>query len=258
MQKAYSHRVGRILAIALIMEISLLLVAPIPATGLNIEDYFKFIYEPVSFSKSEITGNESFTATILGQAVAIADLPLPASEATITSQIAAEHAGSGARLTLNSSYTIAINPFPSKAGDTFEINQVVPLKFPAQAESGDYTVIGVVTEATVKMLFTIDITEFLPREQTFGSLKYTAPGSTPAPSPVPTPVPSTVTAPTTVPAPATTPAPTTVPAYTPTPTPAPASIPALPKYAIPWWMWLVFIAAVITTVANIILFIKRR
>ena len=100
-------------------------------------------------------------------------------------------------VTLNPSYTITIKPFPSKTGDTTEINQVVPLKFPAQAESGDYNVIGKIIKAEVKIGFVwIDVTQYLPEEQPMGSLKYTAPETAPTPTPALAPAPAPTPAPT--------------------------------------------------------------
>jgi hypothetical protein len=143
----------RYLALTLILTVSLWLISPLPAAALSLADYFQLSYDPVSFSKNEIHGSEAFHATIVGHATCSKDLPVPASEGSITSRIIAEHTVSGASVTLNSSYTISIKPFPSKEGDTIEINQDVPLKFPAQAESGDYNIIGQLIEAKVRVAF---------------------------------------------------------------------------------------------------------
>jgi len=187
----------------------------------------------VSFNKSEIHGSEAFSATILGRATCIKDLPVTVSEVSITSRVVAKHAVSGTGVTLNSSYTISIKPFPSKKGETAEISQAVPLQFPAQAESGDYNVIGKLVEAKVKVGFAwVEVTGYIPQDQFMGSLKYIAPQSTPTPTPVPTP---------------------TLP---PTPTPPPSPTP--PEHGLAWWVWLIVAVAVATTVTNIIWFLRHR
>ena len=228
-QKPYWHRLVWGLVIALILAVPLWTINPIPAVAQGVEEYFQISYDPVSFSKNEIHGSDVFYATISGRATCTKDLPVSASEASITSRIVATHTMSGTRVTLNSSYTVTIKPFPSKEGNTTEINQVVPLQFPAQAESGDYNVIGELIEAKVKVLFIWGkVTEYLPQSQLMGSIKYTAPESTPTPTPTPTS----------------------------TPTPTPTSAP--PESGITWWVWLIVTVAVATTIVNIIWYLRHR
>ena len=226
MKKVYWHSIVWRLAIALILALSLGLAHPSPAVAQSVEDYFQITYEPVSFSKTEIDGSEDFSATIAGLATCTKNLPVPVSEASITSRVVAEHTVNGTGVTLNPSYTITIKPFPSKTGDTTEINQVVPLKFPAQAESGDYNIIGKIIEAKVKIGFVwIDVSGLLPQDNPMGSLKYTGTG------------------------PVSTPAPTSAPESTLTPAP--------PARGIVWWVWLIVAAAGTTTVVNIIWFLRH-
>ena len=233
-QKTYWHRVARYLALTLILAISLWLISPLPAAALSLADYFQLSYDPVSFSKNEIHGSEAFHATIKGRATCSKDLPVSASEASITSRIIAEHAVSGASVTLNASYTISIKPFPSKAGDTIEINQDVPLKFPAQAESGDYNIIGQLIEAKVKVAFIWGtVTDYLPQDHLMGSVEYTAPESPPVSAP------ATATA-------------------TPTPAPPDTETPASPEYGIAWWVWLIVAIAAATTLMNLAWFLRHR
>ncbi len=227
----------RYLALTLILALSLWLISPLPAAALSLADYFQLSYDPVSFSKNEIQGSEAFHATIKGRATCTKDLPVSASEANITSRIIAEHAVSGASVTLNASYTISIKPFPSKAGDTIEINQDVPLTFPAQAESGDYNIIGQLIEAKVKVAFIWGtVTDYLPQHQLMGSVEYTAPESPPASAPAPA---ATATA-------------------TPTPTPPATETPASPEYGIAWWVWLIVAIAAATTAMNLVWFLRHR
>lgn len=234
-RKTYWHRLMWRLAIALILAICLCPISPSLASAqdFNPKDYFQLNYDPVTFSKNEIKGSEVFHATIAGRATCTKDLPMSASEASITSRILAEHIDSKTVVTLNSSYTITIKPFPSKNGDTAEISQVVPLQFPAQAESGDYNVIGKIVEAKVKVgIIPIPVTEFLPQELLIGTVKYTAPESTPVPIAVPAPAPP--------------------PAPTPPPPPAP------PEHGMAWWVWLIVAVAAATTIVTIIWFLRHR
>ena len=227
----------RRLAVILILAVSIWLISPLPAAALSVAEYFHLSYDPVNFSKNEINGSEAFHATIIGRATCSKDLPVSASEATITSCIIAEHKVTGTSVTLNSSYTITIKPFPSKEGDTIEINQVVPLTFPAQAESGDYNIIGKLIKAKVKVAFIWgDVSEYLPEEQHMGSVEYIAPEPTPASVSVPPPVPASA----------------------PPPTPPHTETPASPEYGMAWWGWLIVATAAATTVTNIIWFLRHR
>ena len=234
---------------ALVLAVCLYLTSPLPAAAQGLGDYFEFSYEPVVFSKSEITGDEPFSLLVLGQATSTQDLPVEASEASITSRVIAEHAVSGSRVTLNPGYTITIKPFPSKAGEISEINQVVPLQFPTQAEAGDYNVIGEIVEATVKVPpLSFEVTRFLPQSRVMGSLKYsTAEPTTPEPT---TPEP-------TAPQPTTPEPPATESTPPPTETSAPAAT-IITKYIIPWWVWLIVGIALASSLTNIIWFLRNR
>jgi len=223
------------LAVALTLAGALSLMSSSPASAQDLSENFQLSYDPVTFDKTEIQGSEVFHATIAGRATCIKDLPISASEATLTSQVIAEHVASGTRVTLNSSYTISIKPFPSKKGETAEISQAVPLQFPAQAESGDYNVIGKIIEARVKVgPIPLDVTGFLPQEQTMGTVKYIAPEPTSTPTPAPVPI------------------------LPPTPAPTPTPAPAPTESGIPWWVWPVVAIAVATTAANVIWFLRHR
>lgn len=244
-QETCWHRVIWRLAIALIMSVSFWLISPLNTAAQSVEDYFQISYDSVSFNKNEINGSEVFYAAIRGRATCIKDFPLPVSEISITSRIVAEHAVSGVRVALNSSYTVIIKPFPSKEGDTTEINQDVPLQFSDQAESGDYDIIGELIEAKVKVgVGWIDATRYLPQTQLLGSLKYIAPEPT--------------TSPTTTPVPPMTPVPIPTPTPAPPATPVPIPAPAPPECSIVWWVWLIVALSAATTIVNVILFLRYR
>lgn len=225
------------LAVALTLAGALSLMSLSPASAQDLSENFQLSYDPVTFDETEIQGSEVFHAIIAGRATCIKDLPVSASEATLTSQVIAEHVASGTKVTLNSSYTISIKPFPSKKGETVEISQAVPLQFPAQAESGDYNVIGKIIEAKVKIGFMwVEVTGYLPQDQLMGSLKYVAPQPTSTPTSTPAPAP----------------------APPPAPAPTPTSPPTPPEHGLVWWVWLIVAVAVTTTVMNIIWFLRHR
>ncbi len=164
----------RVIAPALL---ALLLSLLIPATALgdSLADYFTLSYNPVTFDKNAVRGNEAFHILVSGQATCQQDLPVTISEASLTSQVIAVHTTSGDVITLDQGYTITIKPFPSKAGETAEINQSLTLQFPVQATTGNYTITARVLEAKVKVLFvTQDVASYLPQEQQMGTIEYLA------------------------------------------------------------------------------------
>ncbi|MFC1909353.1 hypothetical protein ACFLXD_05850 [Chloroflexota bacterium] len=239
------------LAVVIMLAVSVILSSSLPAAALSIEEYFQISYDPVGFSKSEINGSEVFYAMIRGVAMCTQDLPISVGEASITSRVVAENTGTGARVTLNSSYMVIIKPFPSKAGDRIEISQDVPLQFPGQAESGEYDVIGELIEAEVKVGFAgLDVSGYFSPSQLMGSVKYAAPESTATPEPAPVPVVTPAPAP--APVPVSESAPASTPASVPTPAPAPQGS------NITWWVWLIVGVAIATTLLNIIWYLRHR
>jgi hypothetical protein len=195
-KQACWHRITPHLAVALTLAALLVIMSPSPASAQDLSEYFNLSYDPVTFDKSEIHSGEVFHATIVGRATCTKALPVPISEASVTSQVFAIHATSGTMVMLNSSYTITIKPFPSKENLTAEINQSVPLQFPIEAEPGDYSVVAKIVKAEVKIFVPVPVTSYLPQEQVLGAVKYiasgpaTPPASTNAetpPSPAPPP-----------------------------------------------------------------------
>lgn len=189
------------LAVALLLALSLVPMDSRPAIALSIADYFSYSYT-VQFSKSDIAGGEVFNATVEANATCTNSVPLAPSEASFTGRIVAIHQASGARVTLNSSYTLPLSPFPARTGDSTQVSQVVPLQFPSGSQSGAYSVAGELIEAKVKVgIIWIPVTGYLPSSQALGSVTYTSGavgaaggGSIPAPPPVTVP-PSTPTSP---------------------------------------------------------------
>ena len=159
----------------LISVLCLVSIRPAPIFALSLDDYFSYSLD-VEFSKTEIHGSEVFYATVDGTATCTKNLPIAAIEARITSRVVAEHQVSGARVTLNSGYSVTIESFPSVAGETAHTSEVVSLKFPAVSESGTYNVVGELSEVEVQfvLLGWLDVTSFLPPSQEMGSVTYVA------------------------------------------------------------------------------------
>ncbi len=177
------YRITRIVTI-LSLIICLWITSPFPANASLLGDFFGFTFDKIVFSKNEVNGSEIISLTIVGRATCKKNLPVSPSEGTITGSVVARNASTGKEAILNPAYTIVINPFPSKEGSFAETEQVVPLQFPTQTESGEYDIIAKLTVAKVKIVgIWLDVTEFLPQEQPIGKLKYTSsePSSTTEP-----------------------------------------------------------------------------
>ena len=166
------------LLVALILALCLAPIGSSPAAALSVDDYFEITYE-ISLSKTEINGSEVFNAAITVMATRNNNdfpLSLSPSEVLITGRIIAEHQATGAKVTLNSSYTVEISPFPQK-GETAQESEVVSLQFPEESQSGTYSVVGERVEAKVTVLgIAIPVTKYLPSFQIIGSVTYVAPG----------------------------------------------------------------------------------
>ena len=189
--KQHSFRLGFIwcLVIALITAVSLCLIGSPPAAAQSAEDYFQISYEPFSFSKTEIYDGEVFYTTVQAHATCTRDLPISVNEARITGRVIAEHTVSGSWVTLNSSYSINIKPFPYRSGETAEIDKVIYLQFPDGSESGNYNIIGDFVSVEVKILWWWqNIIEDVPQEPIMmGSLTYISRGESTTPTPDLTP-----------------------------------------------------------------------
>lgn len=242
-QKTYRHRNVWLFVIALTLVVLFSIISTSLASAQNLAEYFQLSYNSVTFDRNAIQGSEIFHTNITGRVTCSKALPISISEATINAQVVAVDNASGTTVTLNSSYTISIKPFPARPGETADINQSVPLQFPGQAGPGDYNVIGKIIKAEVKLGFVpLDVTGYLPQQQPMGVVKYTAPGSTTTPPPTSPPPLSALPPP-----------------IPPTPTPAPAILPpAPPQPVIPWWVWLIVVVAATTIVFNITWFLRHR
>ena len=226
----------------------------VPVAAQSAGDYFQVSYGSANLSQSEVSGDGVFYATISGNITCIKDVPGAVSAASITSRVVAKDAVTAALVTLNPNYIVTIEHFPSKAGETADINQEVPLQFPAGSESGNYSVSADIIEAKVKVVFIgwFDVTEYLPESQYIGSIKYISTGISPAP--LPPVIPPSPPAESAKPAPQSEP---TLPTA-PTSSPSPARSQALVESVIPWWVWLLVAIAMVTTLVNVFLMLRNR
>lgn len=225
-----SGSIMRLFASLTLAALACLAVAsPAAALDINPADYFQLTYQPITFDKSQVAAGEVFHATIRGRAVCSRNIPLPVSQATITSQVIARDAG-GDSYTLNPGFSININPFPDKAGETFDIDETINLQFPTSASPGQYDVIWqpIETRAKVSFIWT-DVSDYFPPEQPMGMVTVTS-----AP-------PSSITA--TATSPATPPTPTTTPA---------------PGFVVPWWAFPLGVVVVIAVIVIVIVLLVRR
>lgn len=193
---------GVFLTITTVLSLCLCLIdSPATAASSDLAGYFHINYDPAAFSKTEILGSEAFSATIHGNATCIkysSYLEL-VKRGRVTGNVIAIHSVSGTRITLNSSYTITIDPFPSHLNDSVNMTVTASLQFPAHGEAGQYNIIAQAVKAEVWVWGGWqDVTDYVPASETLGTVNYTpapvTPGtsSTPAPTPTPTPTPTLV------------------------------------------------------------------
>jgi len=167
------------LIIALLIAVVLLLSVSLPVAAISLDEYFSLDFSS-DFSTTEVTGDETFTVVITGEAVCTQDLPSPyklASQARITGQVVAANEDTGETYTISDPYSLTIDPFPTHAGDTAGDSRTVSLQFPDEAESGTYEITGAVTQAKVKAAVWLTVTEYLPSSQYLGQVVYTSSGS---------------------------------------------------------------------------------
>ena len=173
-RKIFQGGVLRGLIVALVLALCSTLIGSNPALALSVDDYFSYSYT-VEFDKTYLRGAELFYATIIVTGSCTKDLPWPFSGATqvqTTGRIIATNQATGVRLTLKSSYTVTLEPVPTKAGETAYKRQVVELQFPPEGQAGTYSVIAELIEAKVMALsIWWDVTDYFPPSETIGTVQ---------------------------------------------------------------------------------------
>jgi len=142
-----------------------------PVNAFNPLDYFTFSYD-ISLDTQEVHTHGFFYATVTGRATCIEDLPLTPSEAYVTGRVVARHIESGSQFILNSGYTVSLDSFPTKAGETFQATQEVPLFFPSSCPSGIYELTGELIEARFKAILWFTVTQYLPQYEAIGQIVF--------------------------------------------------------------------------------------
>ncbi len=225
-------------------------MSPAAAIDLNPANYFQLTYEPITFDKTEISAGETFHATFRGKASCTKTLPFSPSQATIEFLIVAVSDASGDSLTLNESYVISVDPFPRKKGETYEIDQQIPLEMPSSAAPGNYNVTGQLIEARVKILIIWQgVTGAFPKEYSMGTIKVIEPEA--APPAVETPQTASES-----PTQATESAPP--PITTPEPSASPEPVPEQPESTKNRWVVPLLVIIVVAAATVTVLLIRRR
>lgn len=172
-QETFPRRFAGHAVTALILALCLVPINSSPVAALSISDYFSYSYN-VEFSQTEIDEGEAFNATVTAEATCTTSLPITPSQSQITSRMIAEHETSGVRVTLNSSYSVTISPFPGQAGQSTQVIKVVPLEFPSGSAAGTYNVFGEIIEVKlqVPIIGWMDVTTYFPSSQILGSVTY--------------------------------------------------------------------------------------
>jgi hypothetical protein len=137
--------------------------------ALNPLDYFTFSYD-ITLNTTEVPTYRFFYATVTGQATCLKDLPLTPSEAYVTGRVVARHIESGNEITLNNGYTVTLDSFPTKQGETFQATETVPLFFPSDSPLGVYQLTGELVEARFKAVLWFTVTQYLPQNKVIGQV----------------------------------------------------------------------------------------
>jgi hypothetical protein len=192
-RERFSKRAIRYLAATLVLALLLVPLGSLPAAAQDISEYFDISYEPLTFSKTDIYGYETFYAHIEGTGTCIKDLDLSVdvNAFRLVFEVIAEPQGGGAQVTLNARYTITIDPLPTETTDPpVQINEDIPLQFPGGSASGVYNVVGelIIAEAKVS-IFWVNVEDYIdipPEYRTMamnGPVTYTAPPNSPPDKP---------------------------------------------------------------------------
>ena len=156
----------------MLLAVALTLATASPALAFNLNDYFTYSYS-ISLSTNEVWRDETFAATVSGQATCKKSLPVSPSAVSVTGRMVARHGPTGTRVVLNPGYTLELLSFPSKPGETVQASATVPLVFPPGSPSGSYTLVGEVVEARAKILWAwVSVKQYVPSSREAGTVEY--------------------------------------------------------------------------------------
>ena len=140
-----------------------------PSLGPGEWEDIDFIY---AFDKEEITTGETFSITISGNITCNCDIPYPVDSLCIIPRITARNPSAG-EIQLIVSNNITADSIPIKQGDKTSFTQILFVRFPDDAETGDYNVYLNADEIKVNIGLWVEIAElFQLQEQFLGIVRY--------------------------------------------------------------------------------------
>ncbi|MFH0927909.1 MAG: hypothetical protein V1821_00365 [bacterium] len=113
-------------------------------------NYIQTTYEPTVFSGTDISEGEAFSALVKSKGVALRAPDSPVSATRFTYRYFAINAVTSEELILNREASVTVEPFPMKAGDSYQTSNEVSLRFPPGSPGGDYTVVEEVIKIEIK------------------------------------------------------------------------------------------------------------
>lgn len=134
---------------------ALLCLLSIPAdsaAAISFSEYYDFSYD-IEFSTTDVAGTGSFGVTVIAEATCKKKFIMSPSKVYVSGRITAENTDTQETVVLNPDYELTIEDFPSSVGDSAKVEVAVPLKFPSESSSGNYTVTAELVQAKVKILF---------------------------------------------------------------------------------------------------------
>jgi len=181
-QKTSKGGIAWRLLITLILPVCLIAISSSPVFASSLEDYLTLDYD-IELSKTDVSGSGVFYATVEGAATCKRNIPLRITEGYVIYRVIAEHQESGTVVTLNSGYTINLEPFPDREGESIQLSAFLLLDFPIESEYGTYNIETRIIEGKVntKRFGWFPVTSSLPSSDVVGTVSYTSAPAAPAP-----------------------------------------------------------------------------
>lgn len=182
-QKTSKGSIAWRLLITLILPVCLIAISSSPVFAVAFEDYLTLDYD-IELSKTDVSGSGVFYATVEGTATCKRNLPLRITEGYVTYRVVAEHQESGTVVTLSSGYTINVEPFPDREGESTQLSAFVLLGFPIESEPGTYNIEARIIEGKIntKRFGWFPVTSSLPSSEVVGTVNYTSAAAVASPA----------------------------------------------------------------------------
>jgi len=181
-QKTSKGSIAWRLFITLILAVCLIAISSSPVFAVAFEDYLTLDYD-IELSKTDVSGSEVFYATVEGAWTCKRNLPVRITEGYVIYSVVAEHQESGTVVTLNSGYTINVEPFPDSEGESTQFSAFALLDFPSESEYGTYNIETRIIKAKLntEKYGWFPVTSSLPSSDVVGTVNYTSAPVAPAP-----------------------------------------------------------------------------